>query len=137
MTVTHTGEGLRFWVSSADDKDPYLVDMTANKGLPVCACRDFQCRCQPKLDAGEKIKRYGHTNRTICKHVDLALMHVGVPVLQSLGLAEIEIIARDAGSRDFRQILLYLGACVVADSTGKKVTDIYETHPAKTSIQEA
>jgi hypothetical protein len=35
MKVIKTNEtGYRFWVESSDDKEPYLVDLTANKGLP-------------------------------------------------------------------------------------------------------
>lgn len=80
MKVTSAG-GTRFWVSSADDHEPYLVDITANNGLPVCTCRDFQCRCQPLLDQEKKIRQYGHTNRTICKHIQQVLIFMGASVI--------------------------------------------------------
>lgn len=81
MIVTHAGEGLRFWVTSADDHEPYLVDLTANDGLPACTCPDFRCRCQPLIDRDRKIRQYGYTDRTICKHAQQALLYIGCMAL--------------------------------------------------------
>ena len=82
MKVIKTNEtGYRFWVESSDDKEPYLVDLTANKGLPVCTCPDNRCRCQPNLNIFQKIVRHFYRDRTICKHVDAAIFYCGCMVV--------------------------------------------------------
>ena len=82
MKVTKTNEaGYRFWVESSSDREPYLVDLTANKGLPVCTCDDNRCRCQPKLKILQKIVRHFYRDRTICKHVDAAIFYCGCMVV--------------------------------------------------------
>ena len=66
MKVTKTNEsGYRFWVESSSDSEPYLVDLTANKGLI------------------QKIVRHFYRDRTICKHIDAAIFYCGCMVVAS------------------------------------------------------
>ena len=78
MTVTPEGAGV-FRVTSADDKDHYTVDVTAFDGKPVCTCRDWQCRCSPKLKT-EKVILYGSIHRNTCKHIHAVIMYLGKQV---------------------------------------------------------
>lgn len=71
--VAPTGDANTFSVTSADDKDHYVVVIASDEFPLVCSCRDWQFRCYPKLRTGEKIKMYGNTNRNVCKHIDAVL----------------------------------------------------------------
>lgn len=78
MTVEPTGDGRSFDVSSADDKDHYIVDIMENEGRGVCSCRDHSCRCQTKLNRGDKAIPYYKTyDRTMCKHQQQVLIYLG------------------------------------------------------------
>lgn len=79
MTVTPKEDGV-FEVSSADDKDHYTVDMAALDGKPACTCRDYVCRCQPRLTRGEKVILYGSVNRNTCKHIHAVILYLGKQV---------------------------------------------------------
>jgi hypothetical protein len=81
MTITPHGDRFCFWVSSADDSEPYLVDMLANGGRGACTCRDWQCRCSPAIKDGAKAIPYGSLNRTTCKHLTAALTYLGMSVV--------------------------------------------------------
>lgn len=78
MRVRHTGDSMRFYVSSADgDGMEYLVDLTENKGLGACTCRDHASRVQPLIDRGAPFKDYPLPGRLQCKHVHKTLLWLG------------------------------------------------------------
>ena len=84
MKVTHANESGSFWVQSADDHEPYKVDMTANEGNGECLCRDFQCRCFPQWRKSGKIVDYASLERTRCKHLNAVIMFLGNHVVDRL-----------------------------------------------------
>jgi hypothetical protein len=92
MKVTPMGQGLSYWVSSADDKEPYMVVLDENKGLPVCTCPDMRCKCNRLIDETRKIRRYGYTNRTICKHIDAAMFYFAAQMLARITGKEVDEI---------------------------------------------
>lgn len=75
MRVTPADHG-HFWVTSADDQDPYLVDVTANEGRMLCSCRDFQCRRQPLLNKGIPAIVRG-LDKSVCKHCEAVILYLG------------------------------------------------------------
>jgi hypothetical protein len=78
MKVTPTGDGRSFYVTSTDDKDHYVVDIMENEGRGVCSCTDHRCRCQPRLNRGDKAIPYRFTHtRTQCKHIERVLEYLG------------------------------------------------------------
>jgi hypothetical protein len=81
MIVTPTGDGRSFNVTSADDKDHYIVDIMENEGRGVCSCRDHSCRCQPRLNKDHPAIPYRFTEqRTQCKHMERVIEYLGVMV---------------------------------------------------------
>lgn len=92
MKVTHANESGSFWVQSADDHEPYKVDMTANEGLGACTCPDFRCRCQPKLDKVKKVVMYGSNNRNVCKHYNAVLLFLGKSVVARMNSVTMDSI---------------------------------------------
>jgi len=90
--VRHTGDAMRFIVSSADGDDKeYLVDFTENNGLGACTCRDHAARVQPLIDRKAPFKDYPLPGRLQCKHVDKALRWLGKRVVA-------EYVGRDVES---------------------------------------
>lgn len=79
-------------MDSADDADPYLVDLMANEGRGSCTCRDWVCRCQPQLDKGAKCILYSSINRTSCKHYYRVIAFLGQNVAARLNGKRVEEI---------------------------------------------
>jgi hypothetical protein len=62
MKVEYHERG-RFFVHGSEPL-PYLVDLAAFNGIGQCDCRDFQCRKQPRLVAGERLVELR------CRHIN-------------------------------------------------------------------
>jgi hypothetical protein len=85
MKVTPTNDGRSFNVTSTDDKDHYVVDIMENEGRGVCSCADFRCRCQPRLNRGDRAIPYRNTHiRTQCKHIERVIEYLGVMLWSKL-----------------------------------------------------
>jgi hypothetical protein len=82
--VRHTGDQGTFSVSSADDTDPYTVDLMANEGFMACTCRDWQCRCAPLARERKPLKAFGTPTRGYCKHIHAVLLFLGQTVAAQL-----------------------------------------------------
>lgn len=103
MTVKRI-DGTSFEVSSVDDQDPYLVVVAPDDGpFVVCSCRDFQCRCQPALDRGAKIRQYGYTGRTICKHIQQVMLYLGASVIASVNGLDVDDVYEQVGNEKPKQ----------------------------------
>lgn len=68
---------MRFNVTSAESGEPHIVDLYANGGFGECSCRDWQCRCHPKLKTDKLVVAYGDLGRNICKHIHAATGYIG------------------------------------------------------------
>jgi hypothetical protein len=78
MLVRQMDNAGRFSVTSADDRDYYVVDITENEGRMVCSCADFRFRCQRQLDTGSKAYPYSSSSlRTGCKHTHAVVLFLG------------------------------------------------------------
>ena len=65
VSVMHCdGAWFRFHVTSQENPDnSYLVDLEENDFTGKCGCRHFECRLQPRINAGEKGRMVQ------CKHI--------------------------------------------------------------------
>jgi hypothetical protein len=77
MLVRQMDNAGRFSVTSADDRDYYVVDITENEGRMVCSCADFRFRCQRQLDTESKAYPYSSSLRTGCKHTHAVVLFLG------------------------------------------------------------
>lgn len=67
LQVDEIGERFRYRVhSEARPQNVYLVDLLANKGRGECSCKDWICRCWPRIKQRQ---------RSACKHVTAARDH--------------------------------------------------------------
>jgi len=110
-----------FSVASADDADPYTVDIMANDGRMACTCRDWQCRCSPRTREKGPLKPFSSPLRGYCKHINDTLIFLGRELWQRL-FGEYEPIGRIEMDR----IYLMFGQKVAANMNGKERTDIFE-----------
>jgi hypothetical protein len=125
MKVTPTGDGRSFDVTSTDDKDHYVVDIMENEGRGVCSCTDHRCRCQPKLNRGDKAITYSNTHtRTQCKHIDKLIKFFGLTVLRTLDTDTIESLIEIHG--DINRVVEHLGITVWCRLNNKQPTDLFE-----------
>lgn len=93
MRVQHTGDAMRFHVTSADvPGHAYLVDLSENDGLGACTCRDHAARVQPLIDRKQPFKDYPLPGRLQCKHVHKTLLWLGKMVAAKHAGKEVEAI---------------------------------------------
>ena len=118
--VRHTGDQGTFSVSSADDTDPYTVDLMANEGFMACTCRDWECRCAPITRLRRPLKEHGK-QRGYCKHIKDVLIYLGADVWRNMfgDYEPLDRLYMDA-------IYLAIGQRIAAQLNGKERTDIFE-----------
>lgn len=125
MTVTPTGDGRSFNVTSTDDRDHYVVDVMENEGRGVCSCTDFRCRCQPRMNKGDLAipYRYTHT-RTHCKHIEKVIVYFGLTMLKQLDVETINSLIEQYG--DIQKVVQHLGITVWCRLNNKQPTELFE-----------
>jgi hypothetical protein len=95
------------------------------RGRGVCSCTDHRCRCQPKLNRGDKAITYSNTHtRTQCKHIDKLIKFFGLTVLRTLDTDTIESLIEIHG--DINRVVEHLGITVWCRLNNKQPTDLFE-----------
>lgn len=82
MTIEHRGQ-LLFHVSSESKQEEfYVCDLALHKGRGQCTCRDWETRCQPRLNQGFAPSDYPNADRDRCKHIHSCVIWLGNEVIR-------------------------------------------------------
>lgn len=80
LAVRHF-ESTRFYVESETVKGrSYLVDLKPEQGFPMCNCKDFQTRIEPKLSRGIFMEKEDQH----CKHIVAIVWFLGERCLEEI-----------------------------------------------------